>query len=77
MEFQTYSLNALFQQLELDDSKGGVEKLVVNIAPVPSNQALWEAPQWTDQQADRLRQLYEEEAQWSRAFEQLELLLRA
>lgn len=77
MDAQTYSLSALFHQLGLDSSRGGIEKLVVSMAPIPSNQALWEAPQWTDTQASMLRQLYENEGHWSYAYEQLEILLRA
>ncbi|MCO4786220.1 DUF2789 family protein [Marinomonas atlantica] len=77
MEYQTHSLNELFQQLKLDDSQDGIERLVVDVAPVPSNKALWEAPEWTNEQAYKMQKLYEDEAQWSQAFEQLELLLRA
>ncbi|MBJ7551366.1 DUF2789 family protein [Marinomonas ostreistagni] len=77
METHSFSLVHLVEQLGLEGSERSIEMLVANIAPIPSNLELWEAPEWEASQAEKIKEWKTPLSPWNEAIDQLDLLLRA
>ena len=76
MELQAHSLNALFDQLGLDDTDEAIEAFITSHKPVPGNLELHEAELWNSSQASFLKQAKDEDADWAEIVDQLDVMLR-
>jgi len=75
MEPYEHNLNALFNQLGLDDSDQAIEKFISQHKPVTCG-LLYEAGFWSKSQSTFLKEAIEEDAEWSIVVDQLDTMLR-
>ena len=76
MESPVHTINALFEQLGLEDSDDAIQMFIEQHKPLASEVALHEAAFWNASQADFLRQAIEEDADWAEVVDQLDAMLR-
>lgn len=71
-----HSLASLFEQLGLDSSAQAIETFITNHKPLIKNMPLEEASFWSTAQANFLKKMKDEDADWAHVVDQLNLLLR-
>ncbi|WP_067095381.1 DUF2789 family protein [Marinomonas atlantica] len=76
METHEHSLSALFEQLGLDSSEQGIETFISESDSIPEGMLLWEAPIWSEPQAQMLKQMKDEDADWATVVDELDLMMR-
>ncbi|SBT16721.1 hypothetical protein MGA5115_00803 [Marinomonas gallaica] len=76
METHEHSLKALFDQLGLDSSEQGIEAFVSENDSIPQGVLLWQAPMWSESQAQMLKQMKDEDADWAEVVDELDLMMR-
>jgi hypothetical protein len=76
MEPPVHSINALFDQLGLEDNDAAIEQFIEQHRPVSAGVALHEASFWSRSQAEFLKQAIEQDADWSEVVDQLDAMLR-
>jgi len=76
MESQTHNLSSLFVQLGLDNDESSIEDFINRNKPVPGHIELHDAQFWNASQADFLKQMKEEDADWVGIIDQLDVMLR-
>lgn len=76
MEAFFHRFTELFDQLGLPSDPFSIAAFLREKAPLASGTPLEEAPFWTPVQAELLRQLLSEDADWSEVIDRLSLALR-
>ncbi|MFD1384599.1 DUF2789 domain-containing protein [Rhodanobacter aciditrophus] len=76
MDTLSPSIETLFEQLGLEASEDAVDAFIAKNGPIPKDVLLWNADFWTSAQASLLKQLKEEDAEWSPVVDELDLMLR-
>lgn len=76
MEAFFHRFTELFEQLGLPSDPFSIAAFLREKAPLASGTPLEEAPFWTPVQAELLRQLLAEDADWSEVIDRLSLALR-
>lgn len=71
----THSLPELFRQLGLPDGEAEIEEFIATHRPLGDGVALPEAPFWTPNQAQFLREEVLEDADWAPTIDTLNALL--
>ena len=71
-----HNLNALFDQLGLDNSDQAIEDFLYKHRPIPHQVVLHEADFWSPSQAAFLQQALEEDADWAIVVDSLDSRLR-
>ncbi len=74
LEQPIYDLRGLFEQLGLPDDDGSIETFIESHSLVP-NQAIDEAPFWSQAQAAFLREELHKDAEWAPVIDELNALL--
>jgi len=72
----TQNLTSLFRQLGLPDDEISIENFIQTHRGIAHDLHLWEAPFWSPMQSEFLRLAFEEDAEWARAFDELNGKLR-
>ena len=76
MEKHIHSISSLFDQLGLNSSDKEINKFVNENNPLSKDVELHKAKFWNCSQADCLKQMKEEDADWSDIVDQLDVMLR-
>ena len=76
MEPPVHTLNALFEQLGLDDSDDAIQSFIETQKPLPAQVALHEANFWNAAQAEFLKRAIEEDADWAEVVDHFDAMLR-
>lgn len=69
------NLSTLFEQLGLPHDRGAIDSFVAAHRPLDANTTIWEAPFWTAAQASFLKEVWEADADWVEAVDELNTLL--
>ncbi|MGB0895160.1 MAG: DUF2789 domain-containing protein [Parashewanella sp.] len=77
MESPIHSVSALFEQLGLNSSTQKIDEFISQNSPIPSHVELFHASCWTPSQASFLKQMKEEDADWTVVVDQLDARLRS
>jgi hypothetical protein len=72
----TQNLTLLFRQLGLPHDEISIEKFLKTHRGISRDLNLWEASFWSAAQSGFLRSAFEEDAEWARAFDELNARLR-
>ncbi|MAM71207.1 MAG: hypothetical protein CMP91_08715 [Gammaproteobacteria bacterium] len=70
------SVNDLFKQLGLPSSDVEVEAFINAHGPIKDNVKLYEAPCWSSSQAGFLKDIIDDDSEWSYLADELDALLR-
>ena len=76
MEQHTHTLSSLFDQLGLDNEAASIEQFIALHKPIAGNIELHKAIFWNNSQASFLKQMKDEDADWSGIVDQLDVMLR-
>ena len=76
MEQHTHTLSSLFDQLGLNNEDASIEQFIALHKPISGDIELHKAMFWNDPQASFLKQMKDEDADWSGIVDQLDVLLR-
>ncbi len=76
METPIHTINALFEQLGLEGSDAAVEAFIGLHGPLSPAIDICDADFWNASQAATLRQMKEDDADWSEIVDQLDVMLR-
>ena len=76
MQQNTHSLSSLFDQLGLDSKTASIEQFIALHKPISSNIELHKATFWNASQASFLKQMKDEDADWSGIIDQLDVMFR-
>ena len=76
MNTDNLTLNALFQQLGLDDSDEAIAAFVEVNSPLPLQIALHNADIWNDAQTAFLKEAIADDSDWSNWVDHLDAMLR-
>jgi hypothetical protein len=76
MEPPVHSINALFDQLGLEDSNDAIQLFIEQHKPLPVSVALHEAAFWNASQADFLRRAIADDADWAEVVDHFDAMLR-
>ena len=76
MEQHTHTLSSLFDQLGLDNEDESIEWFIALHKPISDDIELHKAIFWSDSQASFLKQMKDEDADWSGIVDQLDVMLR-
>lgn len=76
METQSHSIAALFDQLGLDSSEEAIDHFVDKNKSISSHLELHEAEFWTSSQASFLKEMKDEDSDWSAVVDLLDTMLR-
>lgn len=76
MEMYRHSINALFEQLGLENTDEAIEQFISNHKPLQHNVLLYDADFWNNSQAMFLKEAVEADADWVSAVDHLNLMLR-
>ena len=71
-----HNINALFEQLGLEDSDDAIENFIEAHKSIPANLKLHQADFWNASQAAFLQQAIDEDADWAEVVDQLDAMLR-
>ncbi len=77
MEPVNYRFHDLFVQLGLPCDAKSIAQFILTHSPLPGAIALADADFWTPAQADFLREIWQQDADWSHQVDQLNQALRA
>mgnify|MGYP001818605740 FL=1 len=76
MESPSHSIASLFDQLGLDSSEEAIDDFVNKHKTLPAHQELYEADFWTKAQSSFLKEMKDEDADWSAVIDLLDTMLR-
>ena len=76
MEPYTHTLSSLFDQLGLDSETESIEQFIALHKPIPGDIELHNVSFWTKSQASFLKQMKDEDADWSGIIDQLDVMFR-
>ena len=76
MEPPVHSINALFDQLGLENSNDAIQLFIEQHKPLASEVVLHEAAFWNAAQAEFLRRAIEEDADWAEVVDHFDAMLR-
>lgn len=76
MEPISHSINALFEQLGLDEDDAAIDDFIHKHKPLTKQVLLYEADFWSPSQAEFLKQAVDDDADWANIVEQLNSMLR-
>lgn len=76
MEPYTHTLSSLFDQLGLDSETESLEQFIALHKPISSEIELHKFSFWTESQASFLKQMKDEDADWSGIIDQLDVMFR-
>ena len=76
MENPFHSMESLFDQLGLESSEQSINAFIASNSPLASEVPLDGAAFWNAAQADLLRQMKDEDADWAEVVDQLDARLR-
>ena len=76
MEPLVHDLNALFDQLGLDDTDAAIQAFINRHKPLPGNVELHQADYWNPSQSSFLKQAIDDDADWAEVVDHLDVLLR-
>ena len=76
MENHIHTITLLFDQLGLNSSDAEINKFVTKNSPLSKDVELYKAKFWNSSQAICLKQMKEEDADWSDIVDQLDVMLR-
>lgn len=76
MEVATPTMDALFAQLGLPNSRKDIDEFLDAHSPLPHKVLLADAPFWTSAQAAFLKQALKDDADWAVVVDELSTLLR-
>ena len=76
MDKHVHSMTALFDQLGLASSEQAIDAFIASHYPLPQGIALYQAEFWNEGQSGLLKQLRDEDADWSGIVDQLDTRLR-
>lgn len=76
METHTHTLSSLFDQLGLDSEIASIEMFIDTYKPISSEIELHKAYFWNEAQTSFLKQMKDEDADWSGVIDQLDLMFR-
>lgn len=65
MDNAIHELSELFRQLGLADDKASIEAFIATHRPLPPGMGLADAPFWTPSQAEFLRDVLNDDADWA------------
>lgn len=76
MEAPYHSIETLFDQLGLDSSEEAIERFINKNNSLPGHLELYKANFWTNSQADFLKQMKDDDSDWSAVVDLLDTMLR-
>ena len=76
METPIHSIASLFDQLGLDRSNEAMDAFINKNGSLPSGVELYKADFWSTSQANFLKQMKDEDADWAEIVDQLDVMLR-
>ena len=76
MDKPAHTMTALFDQLGLESSDQAIDAFIVSKYPLEQGVALHEAEFWNNAQSSLLKQLKDQDADWSGVVDQLDTRLR-
>jgi len=76
MESPIHSIVSLFDQLGLESTDQAIDAFINLNRPLPGRLALYEADFWNSSQAACLKEMKDEDADWSEIVDQLDTRLR-
>ena len=76
MEKPIHTIASLFDQLGLNSSEEEIDDFISKNSPLPKGLELYRATIWNASQADFLKQMKEEDADWAEIVDQLDAMLR-
>ena len=76
METPYHSIESLFDQLGLDSSEEAIEVFVNKNKSLPAQLELYKADFWTNSQASFLKEVKDEDSDWSAVVDLLDTMLR-
>jgi len=76
MENPIHTLNSLFDQLGLDSSSIKIAEFIDQHSPLDSNTELHKAPFWNQSQSNFLKEMKDNDGDWSVLIDQLDNSLR-
>jgi len=76
MESNLHSMTHLFAQLGLPSEPGEIQGFIEGHRPLPPHLALFEAPFWTQSQAEFLREQIQNDADWAGIIDKFDSGLR-
>ena len=75
MNATTHEFHELFEQLGLPSSEDEIRAFIASHRPLPGHVQITDAPFWTPAQADLLRDLLSQDADWAVMVDQLNVAL--
>ena len=76
METPSHSIASLFDQLGLDSSEEAIDDFIIKNKSLPGNLELYKADFWTNSQASFLKEMKDEDSDWSAVVDLLDTMLR-
>ncbi|PHS73779.1 MAG: hypothetical protein COB22_00820 [Cycloclasticus sp.] len=76
METPIHSITSLFDQLGLDSTDKAIRDFISRNKPLPQRVELCQASFWSASQASFLKQVKNEDADWTEIADQLDAMLR-
>ena len=76
METPYHSIESLFDQLGLESSEEAIESFINKNKSLPDYTELYKADFWTDSQASFLKEVIDEDSDWSAVVDLLNTMLR-
>ncbi|HIG78894.1 MAG TPA: DUF2789 domain-containing protein [Cycloclasticus sp.] len=76
METPIHSIASLFDQLGLDSTDKSIKDFIKLNKPLPERIELYKASFWSTAQASFLKQVKDEDADWTEIADQLDAMLR-
>lgn len=76
MQESIHSINTLFDQLGMESSDEAIDRFISSHKPIPAKTELHQASFWKPAQANVLKQLKDEDADWAIFVDELDALLR-
>jgi len=76
MESHTHTLSSLFNQLGLDSKDSSIEQFINIHKPISKEIELSKAFFWNNSQSSFIKEMKEEDADWSGVIDQLDVMLR-
>lgn len=76
MQDPIHTMNSLFDQLGLDSSDKDIEEFIANHKPIAGEILLHEASFWNSSQANVLKQMKDDDADWAEWVDMLDAQLR-
>lgn len=77
MNTHIHTLSSLFDQLGLDSKDASIEHFVDLYKPIAGEIELHDAIFWSESQASFIKQMKDEDADWSGVIDQLDVMLRS